>query len=817
MKSHAMFLAPMAALLSCLSLFAADPVSLLPSDSLGSLIASGFEATAIQTFNQPQTGKTLRIQTASLARNPWDARLIGIGGASIAKTDSVLATFRMRTVGMGDSPGYVRFVMEANNDSNTKLVEWSERIGPEWAEYQVPVTVTENYPALLYTIQFWFPLGPQVVELTKLEVKNLGAVPVSSLNLTGYPYAGSDPGAAWRRAAEDRIEQIRKGDLTVVVRTPDGRPVPNAPVHLVMKKHAFGFGSAVAAEWLFNATSDGDTYRKTFLQMFNKAVLENDLKWTEWEINRSRALAGLAWLRNAGVRQVRGHNLVWPSWRYVPSDVPGQGRPEGLRQRINSHIADVVGSVRGLVTAWDVVNEPVSNRDIQSVLGDSEMAEWFRQARRADAAPKLFVNEDGIVVDGGNNILQQDAYFRIAKTLIESGAPLERIGIEAHFNDHLTPPEDVLKILDRFASLGKEMEITEFDLNIRDEALQARYTRDFLTAVFSHPSINGLLVWGFWEGRHWVPQAAMYRKDWTAKPAADVWRDLVFRQWWSDVSGVTDEHGVFTARVFYGDYDAQTTIDGKAVTVSLSHEAGPATSVSIGPVEVGPLSPSAVVNSASLARGAVAPGELVTIYTRDFGPEPPLSANFDSAGQLPRSLAGRRVLVNEQVAPILEVTRDSIRSGLPFNLGGMVTLQLDLFGVQTNPVWLPVADAALGVFTSGSNGQGQAVTLDDSGVANSSAHPATAGSALTVRVTGLGRVTGIEQGQDVISPVPLNVPISVTVAAAPARIELAQWVSPGIAEIRFYLPENLAAKGDVPLIVRAAGQESQFGVTVYVQ
>lgn len=30
--------------------------------------------------------------------------------------------------------------------------------------------------------------------------------------------------------------------------------------------------------------------------------------------------------------------------------------------------------------------------------------------------------------------------------------------------------------------------------------MQGNYTRDFFTAVFAHPRVTGITMWGFWEG-----------------------------------------------------------------------------------------------------------------------------------------------------------------------------------------------------------------------------------------------------------------------------------------------------------------------------
>ena len=128
--------------------------------------------------------------------------------------------------------------------------------------------------------------------------------------------------------------------------------------------------------------------------------------------------------------------------------------------------------------------------------------------------------------------------------------------------------EELLKRLDRFAAFGKELEITEFDINTPDEVTQADYTRDFMTAAFSCPQVKAFLLWGFWEGAHWRPNGAMLRRDWSPKPNDQVYEDLVFKKWWTNADGQTDDQGTYTTRGFLGDYDIEVQAGGKTRTVS---------------------------------------------------------------------------------------------------------------------------------------------------------------------------------------------------------------------------------------------------------
>ena len=84
---------------------------------------------------------------------------------------------------------------------------------------------------------------------------------------------------------------------------------------------------------------------------------------------------------------------------------------------------------------------------------------------------------------------------------------------------------------------------------------------DFVT--FSHPSLEGVIMWGFWEGRHWYPDAALYRKDWSIKPNGKAWEDLVLRQWRTEVTGKSDNKGKFSTRGFLGTYKIEVMHNGK--------------------------------------------------------------------------------------------------------------------------------------------------------------------------------------------------------------------------------------------------------------
>jgi len=145
----------------------------------------------------------------------------------------------------------------------------------------------------------------------------------------------------------------------------------------------------------------------------------------------------------------------------------------------------------------------------------------------------LYVNDYNLLEGGGNDTPHQAGLESVLQTLDSNAAGVQGIGLQGHFQWQLTDPVRVYDVINRFASYKREMQVTELDVDVEDPALQAQYLTDFLTICFSHPAISGTTLWGFWEGRHFRPNAALWNLDWTLKPAAQAWRDLVYAKWWT--------------------------------------------------------------------------------------------------------------------------------------------------------------------------------------------------------------------------------------------------------------------------------------------
>ncbi|MEJ2628865.1 MAG: endo-1,4-beta-xylanase [bacterium] len=122
--------------------------------------------------------------------------------------------------------------------------------------------------------------------------------------------------------------------------------------------------------------------------------------------------------------------------------------------------------------------------------------------------------------------------------------------------------------LNELAQFNLPIKITEFLVTADTEEGKAEELRRFFRLCFAHPSVEAIIIWGFWEVGHWVPESALWKKDWTPTQQALAYRDLVFNQWWTEVSGKADNKGIFKTDAFYGDYEI--TCEGKTKKVTLS-------------------------------------------------------------------------------------------------------------------------------------------------------------------------------------------------------------------------------------------------------
>ena len=384
-------------------------------------------------------------------------------------------------------------------------------------------------------------------------------------------------------AIEARILEHRMGELLV-------KAGPGAEVHVKQLRHEFWFGAALSSGAFggrMNA-EDRRKYEETFLANFNAAVTENALKWHDMErkqgrVNYSTVDAILAWTDRNDI-PLRGHNIFWG----IPNRVqPWQKEMDDatLHETLKARALDIGRRYRGRFAEYDLNNEMIHANYYEDRLGPGitkQMADWIKQA---DPGATLYFNDYDILT--GKRL---DDYIKHIRGLLEQGAPMAGIGVQGHLHGETFDPAALQNALNELAKIGLPIRITEFNMpgqrsafmrqrNLKltpaQEQAKAENLTEYYRICFAHPAVEGILMWGFWEGANWIRQSSLYRRDWTPTPAAEAYRNLVFKEWWTDTRVKADAKGQCRIRAFYGKYTV--TCGDQTKEVLLSKEKGQAT------------------------------------------------------------------------------------------------------------------------------------------------------------------------------------------------------------------------------------------------
>ena len=285
--------------------------------------------------------------------------------------------------------------------------------------------------------------------------------------------------------------------------------------------------------------------------------------------------------------------------------------------------------------------------------------------------------------------------------------------------------------------------------------------------------------------------------------------------WSSDTNNSRDQPGSFTKfatpTVTNGRVYLPTLSDAVVVYGSLQGAHGSGT----------PLI-SSVVNSASFLPGAVAPGELVTIYGANLGPTYAEQGIVDSVHVLDNSIEATQVFVDGIAAPILYVSPSQINLVIPFGVSGTSTqIQIVYQGQPTASTTVPVQAASPALFSLNSSGGGPGAILNQDGTVNSSSNAAAPGSVVVLYATGAGLTTPASvDGLLATAPYPMpNLPVSVTIDGVPAQI-LYAGAAPGqiggVLQINVVVPAGADAAPFDEIVVTVGDFSSPSAVTVAV-
>ena len=396
-------------------------------------------------------------------------------------------------------------------------------------------------------------------------------------------YALAVPLYAQYPGINEDIVKHRKGELIIKAK-------PGAQVTVEQIRHEFPFGSAIANGFIDGSMSDSDRrqYEEKFLQNFNSAVTENAVKWLSMEreqgkVNYSVVDGMLAWSEKNNI-SLRGHNLFWGIQKFVQPWLMEMDDAE-LRKTIQARAESVTKRYSGRFAEYDLNNEMVHGNYYEERLGPEitkDMAKW---AHNGDPKAKLYVNDYDILT--GKKLTEYMAQIR---KLLSQGVPIAGIGVQGHLHSDTFDRNELRRALDSLAVFNLPIKITEFNIpgqrskyhaekiltmTPEEEELKAKELVDYYSICFAHPAVEGILMWGFWEGANWIPVSSLYKRDWSPTPAAAAYEDLIFKTWWTKSNGTTNKKGIYSTPAFFGKY--KVTVNGKSKEIDLGKKEGKVT------------------------------------------------------------------------------------------------------------------------------------------------------------------------------------------------------------------------------------------------
>jgi GH35 family endo-1,4-beta-xylanase len=532
---------------------------------------------SIRSLPEVSPGPVLHSQTVQRLNQAWRTMASVRFPAELRKGDVLLLTMRARMLESKEENGrgFLRANLQISGPPYDKPFSVDFDAVQEWKRFSFPFVLDADVPENRGTVLLNTGYGLQTVQIADVQLYRFPAgFDMAKLPQLERTYGGREEGAPWRKAALERIEKLRRSDVRIAVLDAAGKPVPGAKVHLQQKRHLFGFGSALVAARLSNDGPDDRKYQQVVDEFFSRGVLENDLKkfalplWDASEpheiFRREYTDRALDWCAERGI-SMRGHYLAWGNLEDWSEKLAAEGKAEQIKTVILDHARKVVEFSRGRVAEWDAVNHPVPfNRVLPEVLGPEIYTELMHEFRRLTKEP-LWFNED---------LFEQNragAYYTVLEKLKRDGVSPHGAGMMCHFRpERLSSMDELKEQLDRLATLVPHVQATEYDLESDDDQLHADHLRDCLILYYSHPAATGFVMWGFWEAQHWRPAAALWRKDWTERPAVQVWRDWVKTRWWTDERLSSDVAGVAQSRPFHGLYEVTAELNGRRVQQKLT-------------------------------------------------------------------------------------------------------------------------------------------------------------------------------------------------------------------------------------------------------
>ena len=263
-----------------------------------------------------------------------------------------------------------------------------------------------------------------------------------------------------------------------------------------------------------NITTNGNV-RSDFMDFWDQLTPENEGKWGSIEGTRDvynwdgmdRAYAYAV----ANNIPFKAHTFVWGS--QAPNWIGGLSATEQAEE-IEEWIKDYCA--RYPATAMiDVVNEAVPGHAPATFAENAFGSDWiirsFELARQYCPNATLILNDYNVL------IWNTDEFLAMAQPVVDAGV-VDAIGVQAHGLETMTAG-DLQSALNRIASLGLPIYVSEYDINIADDQEQLGIMQEQFPVFFDHSAVAGITFWGYVVGATWRDNTGLIYDDGSQRPA----------------------------------------------------------------------------------------------------------------------------------------------------------------------------------------------------------------------------------------------------------------------------------------------------------
>ncbi len=391
-----------------------------------------------------------------------------------------------------------------------------------------------------------------------------------------------------------RIEKFRKGDFTIEFINVKGEPLVSKKVSYSMMRLAFDLGTVLY--WsIFNRPST-DSNRKNYLERINTyfntiliPIFWHCMEPEQGKFEDSTPMRIWQWCHDHE-KATFGHAIFY-GWDGLDDIDPADTkkpmirpwvkalRKKELEGAMKARLGHVLTLFDTKISDFTLSNEMINKDPFSSgvksdyytkILGFENGTPYFKWAKAIAPNATFYLNENSIFA--GNSTQN---YIELIHSLMQAGAEVGGIGIQAHFFGETIPEnEELWTKLEMLSQFGLPIKITEFGVRTRDAEHYAQDMQRFYRVCFAHPSVTGILRWGSWEPEMWphigvpCPEACLWQKDWSITPAGEAYIDLVSNEWNTQGVGELNLEGQLHFHGFFGRYRLE--VDGRKYTVELT-------------------------------------------------------------------------------------------------------------------------------------------------------------------------------------------------------------------------------------------------------